>query len=210
MLTPLPMKTGGTYTVSTNYRSRRCKASQVDSAKPRPPYTGAKYRVGRALAPPFSRSRGAGARFALDRIRHPQSEPPEMGFALGSGSALRSMSCACVFSLSPTSEAEFAADVIAGLEGMLGPGARLGASKFRCVQTSLMRCSSKSRHSGMMPSRLSDQTTSTRSSRYRRMNEHQEDTRGTERTMKAPHCSLSARGKSGMLSRIWMRVSSST
>ena len=89
------------------------KGLQVDSAKPRPPYTGAKYRVGRALRPPRSRSRAAGARFAFEPIRHPQSEPPEMGFGtLDSGSGVVDDSISRGFSLIPTSEeAEFVTDV---------------------------------------------------------------------------------------------------
>jgi hypothetical protein len=139
---------------------------QVDSAKPRPPYTGAKYRVGRALRPPRSRSRGAGARFAFEPIRHPQSEPPEMGFdaldsGSGSGAVADDDSVSRGFSLISTSEeAEFVAP-----PAILGPGVRL-VSECRWDQTNLMRLSSKSRHMGMMPSRLSDQTTNTRSSRY--------------------------------------------
>jgi hypothetical protein len=94
----------------------------VDSAKPRPPYTGAKYLVGRALGPPRSRSRGAGARFAFEPIRHPQREPPGVGLALDSDSAIGSMSSG--LSESATSKAEFVADVIAGLPvpATLGPG----------------------------------------------------------------------------------------
>jgi hypothetical protein len=87
---------------------------QVDSAKPRPPYTGAKYRVGRALRP-RSRSRGAGACFALEPIRHPQSEPPEMGFeALDSDSGVVDGSIfSRGFSLMSTSEeAEFVIGVV--------------------------------------------------------------------------------------------------
>ena len=163
------------YLVSTNAMgSDPSKGLQVDNAKPRPPYTGAKYRVGRALRPPRSRSRGAGARFAFEPIRHPQSEPPEMGFdALDSGSGVvdDSASLSRGFSLISTSEeAEFVAPlpVVAGggeAPAILGPGVRL-VSECRWDQTSLMRLSSKSRHRGMMPSRLSDQTTNTRSSRY--------------------------------------------
>ena len=149
---------------------------QVDSAKPRPPYTGAKYRVGRALRP-TSRSRGAGARFAFDPIRHPQSEPPEMGFdALGSSSGVVDDSVVSRgFSLMSTSEAaEFVNAGVwlmppaGGVEApaILCPGVVRLVIECRRDQTSLMRLSSKSRHKGMMPSRLSDQTTNTRSSRY--------------------------------------------
>lgn len=134
---------------------------QVDSAKPRPPYTGAKYRVGRALGP-SSGSRAAGDRFALDPIRHPQSEPPETGPALDSGSRSGVDSASCGFSWIASSE--FLAEISAGVPAMLCPGVRPGREN-RCDQTSLMRWSSKSRHSGMMVSRLSDQTTKTRSSR---------------------------------------------
>jgi len=98
----------------------RChKDLHVDSAKPSPLYTGAKYLVGRALAP-RSRSRGAGARFAFEPIRHPQSEPPGAGLTLGSDSGSSSSG----WSASATSKAEFIVDVIAGLPvpGMLGPG----------------------------------------------------------------------------------------
>jgi hypothetical protein len=101
----------------------RChKDLHVDSAKPSPEYTGAKYLVGRALAPPRSRSRGAGARFAFEPIRHPQSEPPGVGLTLLSDSGIGSMSSG--LSASATSKAEFVADVIAGLPvpAMLGPG----------------------------------------------------------------------------------------
>ena len=101
------------------------KTAQADSAKPRPPYTGAKYRVGRALAPPCSRSRGAGACFALEPIRHPHSEPPEMGFA-GAETGVNSVSCSGAFSLSCTSDAELVTDatagVAAGVPAILGPG----------------------------------------------------------------------------------------
>lgn len=135
---------------------------QVDSAKPRPPYTGPKYRVGRALGPPCSGSRAPSARFALDPIRHPQSEPPEMGLALDSGSASGVDSTSCGFSLIASSE--FLAEVSAGVPMMLVGGVRPGREN-RCDQTSLIRWSSKSRHSGMMVSKLSDQTTRTRSSR---------------------------------------------
>lgn len=95
-----------------------------------------------------------------------------MGFAFDSGSGLvvdsDSTSCGS-FSLISTSEAELVADdVAAGVGARLCPGARL-VSECRLDQTSLMRLSSKSRQSGMMPSRLSDQTTSTRSSRYWRI-----------------------------------------
>lgn len=135
---------------------------QVDSAKPRPPYTGAKYRVGRALGPPCSGSRATGARLALDPILHPQSEPPEMGLALDSGSSSGVESASCGFSLIASSE--FLAEDCAGVPAMLGPGVRPGREN-RCDQTSLMRWASKSRHSGMMVSRSSDQTTRTRSSR---------------------------------------------
>ena len=157
--------------VSTNkWMAKTLKSLQVDSAKPRPPYTGAKYRVGRALAPARSRSRGAGARFAFDPIRHPQSEPPEMGFALasaGSGVAVAAVAApiSSGFSSISTSEAELVTDVAPGVGARLGPGTRL-ASECRRDHTSLIRLSSKSRQSGMMPSRLSDQTTSTRSSRF--------------------------------------------
>ena len=96
---------------------------QVDSAKPRPPYTGPKYRVGRTLGPPCSGSRAPGARFALDPIRHPQSEPPEMGLALDSGSASGSASCG--FSLIASSE--FLAEVSAGVPMMLDPAMMLDA-----------------------------------------------------------------------------------
>ena len=84
----------------------------MDNAKPRPPYTGAKYRVGRALRPPRSRSRGAGARFAFEPIRQPQSEPPEMGFGtLDSGSGVGHGSISRGFSLIPASEeAKFVTD----------------------------------------------------------------------------------------------------
>jgi hypothetical protein len=108
---------------------------QVDSPKPSPPYTGAKYRVGRALRPPRSKSRGAGARFAFEPIRHPQSEPPEMGFdALDSGSGVADDSVSRGFSLISTSEeAEFVAPPPAsgpgGVEApaILGPGVRLAS-----------------------------------------------------------------------------------
>ena len=166
MLTPLPMKSDGSIPVGRyKWMTKILKSLQVDRAKPSPPCTGAKYRVGRALAPPRSRSRSAGARFAFDPIRHPQSEPPEMGFALGSGSDVAT-SISCRFSSISTSEAELVADVAPAVGARLGPGTRL-VSECRRDQTSLIRLSSKSRQSGMMPSRLSDQTTSTRSSRFR-------------------------------------------
>jgi hypothetical protein len=121
MLAPLPIKTDEILLLN----GRVATMSQhlhVDSAKPRPPYTGAKYLVGRALTPPCSRSRGAGARLALEPIRHPQSEPPGVGLALGSDSAIGSISSG--LSASATSKAELVADVIAGLPvpAMLGPG----------------------------------------------------------------------------------------
>ena len=121
MLAPLPIKTDEIQSLN----GRVATMSQhlhVDSAKPRPPYTGAKYLVGRALIPPRSRSRGAGARFAFEPIRHPQSEPPGVGPALGSDSGIGSISSS--LSASTTSKAEFVADVIAGLPvpAMLGPG----------------------------------------------------------------------------------------
>jgi hypothetical protein len=157
--------------VTNKWVAKKSKSLQVDSAKPRPPYTGAKYRVGRALAPARSRSRGAGARFAFDPIRHPQSEPPEMGFAFasaGSGVVVAAAAAAPIssgFSSISTSEAELVTDVAPGVGARLGPGTRL-ASECRRDHTSLIRLSSKSRQSGMMPSKLSDQTTSTRSSRF--------------------------------------------
>lgn len=89
----------------------------------------------------------------------------------GSGSGVVDDSVSRGFSLISTSEeAEFVAPPPppeGGVEApaMLGPGVRL-VSECRWDQTSLMRLSSKSRHMGMMPSRLSDQTTNTRSSRY--------------------------------------------
>jgi hypothetical protein len=89
-----------------------------------------------------------------------------MGFAFDSGSGVvdsDSISCGG-FSLISTSEAELVADVAAGVGARLCPGTRL-ESECRLDQTSLMRLSSKSRQSGMMLSRLSDQTTNTRSSR---------------------------------------------
>jgi hypothetical protein len=94
-----------------------------------------------------------------------------MGFdALDSGSGVVDDSASLGFSLISTSEdAEFVAapPPAGGVEApaILGPGVRL-VSECRWDQTSLMRLSSKSRHRGMMPSRLSDQTTNTRSSRY--------------------------------------------
>src|SRR6266404_1618673 len=96
MLTPLPMKT--VYDLSASQKRWTWREiAQVDSAKPRPPYTGPKYRVGRALAPApaFSRSRGEGACFALEPIRHPHSEPPEMGLARGSGARAGPFSVSC-------------------------------------------------------------------------------------------------------------------
>jgi len=100
-----------------------------------------------------------------------------MGFDVldsGSGAPVAdgSVSLSRGFSLISTSEeAEFVAAPPAPLAGgveapaILGPGVRL-VSECRWDQTSLMRLSSKSRHRGMMPSRLSDQTTNTRLSRY--------------------------------------------
>ena len=90
--------------------------------------------------------------------------------ALDSGSGMVDDSASRGFSLISTSEeTEFvAAPVPAGgveAPAILGPGER-PVSECRWDQTSLMRLSSKSRHRGMMPSRLSDQTTNTRSSRY--------------------------------------------
>jgi hypothetical protein len=90
----------------------------------------------------------------------------------GSGAVVDDDSVSRGFSLISTSEeAEFVAPLAAAEGGVeappaiLGPGVRL-VSECRWDQTSLMRLSSKSRHMGMMPSRLSDQTTNTRSSRY--------------------------------------------
>ena len=161
MLAPLPMKTSVGHLRQHKITESIVMCSlQVDSAKPRPPYTGAKYRAGRALGPPCSGSRGPGSRFALDPIRHPQSEPPEMGLALDSGSGIGSVSCG--FSLIASSE--FLAEVAAGVPMMLPGGVRPGRD-IRFDQTSLMRWSSKSRQSGIMVSKLSDQTTRTRSSR---------------------------------------------
>lgn len=93
-----------------------------------------------------------------------------MGFdALDSGSGVVDDSISRGFSLISTSEeAEFVAPPASGgveAPAILGPGVRL-VRECRWDQTSLMRLSSKSRHRGMMPSRLSDQTTNTRSSRY--------------------------------------------
>ncbi len=138
------------------------EGSQRDSAAPRPQYTGANMRVGRADGPSAVFSRSLASAFQYPKMSQDRNflgcgfgslgpRTTADGFSLAVGAA----SCVFVFSARCSSDA-----VVEGTAELARE-----ANAERRAQTSLMSFSSKSRHVGMMLSRSYVQTTITRSSR---------------------------------------------